>query len=71
VRRLLCRRHATRQALQVAFHAGRRTLELLEVFVGQAIEPECAGLVAKFIGHWVLYLVFLFEVAGCWRRLGD
>jgi hypothetical protein len=55
----LCRRHAPRQALQVALHTGRRTLELLKMFVGQAIEPECAGLVTKFIGHRMLYLVFL------------
>src|SRR5207302_1842415 len=32
---------------------------MLEVFVGQTIEPEYAGLVAKLIGHRILYPVVL------------
>jgi hypothetical protein len=39
MRRLLRRRHAARQALQVTLHTGRRALELREVFFGQTIQP--------------------------------
>jgi hypothetical protein len=49
MRRLLRRRHAAWQALQVTLHTGRRTLELREVFFGQPIETECAGLVTKLL----------------------
>src|SRR5580704_5529224 len=51
MRGLLRRRHAARQALQVTLHTGRRPLELLEVFCGQTIKPERAGLVTEFLGH--------------------
>jgi hypothetical protein len=47
MRWLLRRRHAARQALQVTLHSGRRPLKLLEVFFGQTIKSECAGLVAS------------------------
>jgi hypothetical protein len=56
MRRLLRHRHAARQALQVALHTGRRALELHEVFFGQPIKPECAGLVTKLLVHRMLSL---------------
>jgi hypothetical protein len=49
----------------VALHSGCRTLELIEVFVGQTIKPECAGSVTKFIGHRSLSSSSrVFRVAG-------
>jgi hypothetical protein len=49
----------------VALHSGCGTLELLEVFVGQTIEPERAGSVTKFIGHRSLSSSSrVFRVAG-------
>ena len=56
--RLLRRRHAARQTLQVTLHDGRRALELREMFVGQTIEPERAGFVAKILGHRMLSFTF-------------
>jgi hypothetical protein len=56
MRRLLRHRHSARQALQVTLHTGRRALELREVFFGQPIEPECAGLVTKLLVHRMLSL---------------
>src|ERR1700751_1211490 len=49
--RLLRRRHAARQALQMALHTGGRALKLFEVLFGQTIEPECPGLVTKLLVH--------------------
>jgi hypothetical protein len=50
-------RNPTWQALQVTLHAGRRPLELFEVFVSQTIEPERAGLVTEFLGHRISLLL--------------
>jgi hypothetical protein len=51
MRRLLRCRDAARQAPQVTLHTRRRALELSEVFFGQTIEPECAGLITEFFAH--------------------
>jgi hypothetical protein len=64
MRWLLRRRHAARQALQVTLHSGRRPLKLLEVFFGQTIKSECAGLVTEFLGHRPL-AAGRFRTAAC------